>query len=107
MKAGQKMKALRIERDLTLDQLAEMSGVAKATLSRIENGVNSGNIKTLKKVAASLHVSLDDLITQDQDAVVALPPEDTVKIESIKRDLKEIAMKLHKVCKALGITIEG
>jgi len=44
MKLGEKLKLLRKEKDLTLDKLAEMSGMAKATLSRIENGVTTGNL---------------------------------------------------------------
>lgn len=61
MKLGEKLKLLRKEKDLTLDKLAEMSGVAKATLSRIENGVTAGNLNTHLKICEALRVNLGEL----------------------------------------------
>ena len=58
MKLGEKLKQLRKEKDLTLDKLAELSGVAKATLSRIENGVTTGNLNTHLKICEALRVNL-------------------------------------------------
>ena len=58
MKLGEKLKALRKQKDLTLDKLAEISGVAKATLSRIENGVTTGNLNTHLKICDALGVNL-------------------------------------------------
>lgn len=61
MKLGEKLKLLRKEKDLTLDKLAELSGVAKATLSRIENGVTAGNLNTHLKICDALRVNLGEL----------------------------------------------
>lgn len=61
MKFGEKLKILRKKKDLTLDKLAELSGVAKATLSRIENGVTTGNLKTHIKICEALNVNLGEL----------------------------------------------
>ena len=61
MKLGEKLKLLRKEKDLTLDKLAELSGVAKATLSRIENGVTAGNLNTHLKICEALRVNLGEL----------------------------------------------
>ncbi len=61
MKLGEKLKLLRKDKDLTLDKLAELSGVAKATLSRIENGVTAGNLNTHLKICEALQVNLGEL----------------------------------------------
>lgn len=61
MKLGEKLKVLRKKMDLTLDELARLSGVAKATLSRIENGITSGNINTHLKICEALKVNLGEL----------------------------------------------
>lgn len=61
MKLGEKLKLLRKQKDLTLDKLSELSGVAKATLSRIENGVTTGNLNTHLKICGALSVNLGEL----------------------------------------------
>ena len=61
MKLGEKLKLLRKEKEFTLDKLAELSGIAKATLSRIENGVTSGNLNTHLKICEALRVNLGSL----------------------------------------------
>lgn len=61
MKIGEKLKLLRKQRKLTLDKLAEMSGVAKATLSRIENDINAGNLSTHLKICDALGTNLGEL----------------------------------------------
>jgi len=58
MKLGEKLKDLRKEKRLTLDKLADISGVAKATLSRIENGVTTGNLSTHLKICEALGVNI-------------------------------------------------
>jgi len=61
MKLGEKLKVLRKERRLTLDKLAEISRVAKATLSRIENSVTTGNLNTHFKICEALGVNIGEL----------------------------------------------
>lgn len=57
---GKKIRALRLERDVTLDQLAEKSKLTKGQLSKIENGKVSCPVSTLTRVASALgvHVGL-------------------------------------------------
>jgi transcriptional regulator with XRE-family HTH domain len=56
------LKRLRAERDLTLDQLSEASGVSRAMLNQIETGKSVPTIATLWKVAAGLHLPFQQLI---------------------------------------------
>lgn len=48
------LKAIRIERGLTLKQVAEQAGVCESYISHIENGKQSMPVHTAKKIAAVL-----------------------------------------------------
>lgn len=61
MQLGEHIRALRKEQGLSLEQLAEKSGVALATLSRLENGKHSGNFKTHQKIAEAMGLAVTDL----------------------------------------------
>ena len=56
------VRAWREHRGLTLKSLAENAGIAPAYLSQIETGQRDGTIGTMKKIAATLGVTLDDLV---------------------------------------------
>ena len=58
---GNRLRAIRKEQRLSLEQLAAKSGVALATLSRMENGKGSGTFKTHQKIAEALGLSLPKL----------------------------------------------
>jgi len=53
---GQRIRALRLQRDVTLDQLAEEVKLTKGQLSKIENGKVSSPVSTLTRIAAALSV---------------------------------------------------
>ncbi len=56
------LKHLRTQRDLTLQQLAEQSGISRATLSRIENGEVSPTADTLGRLAAAFALPISQLL---------------------------------------------
>ena len=55
---GSQVRALRNRRDLTLQDLADLSGLSKPNLSQIENNLVTPPIATLLKIAAALGVSI-------------------------------------------------
>ena len=61
MKIAEVLKKLRKEKRVSLVALAQKSGVAIATLSRIENGKMTGTIQSHEKIAEALEVSLPEL----------------------------------------------
>ncbi|WP_067560640.1 helix-turn-helix domain-containing protein [Halofilum ochraceum] len=63
---GSRVKTLRQERGLTLQQVSERSGVSVSTLSKVENGQVSGTINTMLKIARGLGVLFDHLL-EDTD----------------------------------------
>ena len=48
----------REENDLTQKQLAEVTGITQADISRLENGTANPSIRTLKRLAAGLDMML-------------------------------------------------
>jgi transcriptional regulator with XRE-family HTH domain len=60
------LRALRTARDLSIVTLAKRSGVARATLTKLEAGVGNPTVDTLYALADSLGVALGDLIGEPQ-----------------------------------------
>lgn len=60
---GPRVRALRKERGWTLEQAAQQAGLARSTLSKIENGQMSPTYEALKKLAEGLAISVPQLFT--------------------------------------------
>jgi transcriptional regulator with XRE-family HTH domain len=60
---GQRVRELRRARDWTLEQAARQAGLARSTLSKIENGQMSPTWDALKKLATGLEISVPQLFT--------------------------------------------
>ena len=60
---AQRIKNIRTEKDLTLDEVAKRTGFTKGLLSKIENNKVSPPVSTLVKIAKALDVSLSDLFS--------------------------------------------
>ncbi|MDP3730213.1 MAG: XRE family transcriptional regulator [Candidatus Omnitrophota bacterium] len=63
MSIGKTIHALRKENKMTLLELADKSGVALATLSRMENGKMTGTLESHMKICEALSVTLPELYT--------------------------------------------
>ncbi len=60
---GVRVRELRKDRDWTLEQAAKKAGLARSTLSKIENGQMSPTYEALKKLAEGLEISVPQLFT--------------------------------------------
>lgn len=60
---GERVRHLRKSRDWTLEQAAQQAGLARSTLSKIENGQMSPTFDALKKLATGLEISIPQLFT--------------------------------------------
>ena len=60
---GQRVRGLRKARGWTLEQAAVQAGLARSTLSKIENGQMSPTYEALKKLAEGLKISVPQLFT--------------------------------------------
>ncbi|MGY6706320.1 helix-turn-helix domain-containing protein [Roseinatronobacter sp.] len=60
---AERVRALRRARGWTLEQAAKAAGLARSTLSKIENGQMSPTYDALKKLAGGLEISVPQLFT--------------------------------------------
>lgn len=58
---GQRIRTLRKQKGLTLVEISEKTGVAQATLSRIETGTMIGTVECHEKIAETLGIGLAEL----------------------------------------------
>jgi transcriptional regulator with XRE-family HTH domain len=73
---GQRIRALRRERGLTLEVLAGRSGVSRAMISKLERGEKNPTLVVAAKVAEGLGVSLSQLVgVEERREVVVVPRE--------------------------------
>lgn len=59
---GPRLRAIRSRRGLTLEQLAERTGISISTLSRLESGLRRPTLELLLALAAEHRVPLDELV---------------------------------------------
>jgi transcriptional regulator with XRE-family HTH domain len=60
--AGPRLRALRKQRDVTLDELSAETGISKSTLSRLESGSRRPTLELLLPLARVYGVTLDELV---------------------------------------------
>ena len=59
---GPRLRALRKQRGVTLEQLADATGISISTLSRLESGQRRPALELLLPLARAHHVPLDELV---------------------------------------------
>lgn len=64
---GNKLKDIRNKRNLSLEEVAKLTGVSKAMLGQIERGQSNPTVSTLWKIATGLKVPFSFFIDKDQD----------------------------------------
>ncbi|QPC47684.1 helix-turn-helix domain-containing protein [Mangrovibacillus cuniculi] len=95
MTIGDRVRTYRINREMSLSELAKKADVAKSYLSSIERNVQQNpSITFVKKVSEALHVSVDHIL-QDELEMNKVDPEyvdlikEAVAIGVTKKDLTE------------------
>ena len=59
---GERLKALRRSREITLDRLSRTTGISSSTLSRLESGRRKPTLELLLPLARAYEVPLDELV---------------------------------------------
>jgi transcriptional regulator with XRE-family HTH domain len=77
---GANLRRLRTRRGLSLERLADLSGVSRAMLSQIELGHSTPTINVLWKIASALGVTFSALISEPKQAGMALLRADQTKV---------------------------
>lgn len=65
MKIGEKIKAIRKNKDYTLKQLADLTGLSIGFLSNIERDLNSPSISNLQQICSALGVNLMEVFDEE------------------------------------------
>ena len=77
MKIGENIRALRLQKGLTQEQVAQQLGVTYQAVSKWENDTNTPDIGLLPEIAALFGVTIDALFHQDAvSPLEGLPVED-------------------------------
>ena len=87
---GKRIAALRREKNLKQDDLAQMLEVSPQAVSKWENDQTCPDISLLPKLAKILGVSVDELLSgkQELQPVVTLVPEDQ------RKDIKDMTLRI-------------
>ena len=95
MELGKRIRSLRKERGLSLEQVSARAKVALATLSRIENGKGGGTFRTHQRIAEAFDIPITDLYKglqqPEQEATLIEPTEEA---ETFTYDEKASAILL-------------
>ena len=104
IRVGRRVRALRLERNLSLAELAARAGVSIGALSQIERGLSSLRVKVIWPLAAALDIEPSALITDGNDA-----GNDLYCVRADKR--RQLPVKSEGIAKALlsppGATLTG
>ena len=68
MKINEKIKSLRLERGMSIRQLADATGVSKTTIVNIEQGYNSGSIELVQRLLDHLGYELSITTKRERPA---------------------------------------
>lgn len=68
MRIGEKIKALRTEKQMTQNQLATISGISESAIRKYEKGERQPKLEQLTKIANTLGVNVNDLLAEITDS---------------------------------------
>ena len=85
MEFSEKLQALRKQKNLTQEELAEILFVSRTAISKWESGRGYPNIDSLKAIAKFFGISIDDLLSGDE--LLTIAEKDVKQQEYHFRDL--------------------
>ena len=88
MKVGNKIKEYRELNKMTQKDIAEILGVEPATISKYEAGTIEPNIESLKRLAETFNVTIDELIKDEEKFDVS-----KINVLEVLREQKEMGLK--------------
>jgi transcriptional regulator with XRE-family HTH domain len=88
---AEKLRAIRREKGLTLQQVADGAGLSKAFVSQIESGAANPSLASLKRVGNALDIPLAALFESSPNSVPRSPvePVDTGEVRVVRQDRRK------------------
>jgi transcriptional regulator with XRE-family HTH domain len=102
---GERIRKARLARSMTLQDLADVSGVSPSMLSLVERGRTSPSIGSLIVIAGALGIAMSDLIVADssvQESIVVRPTDQRV-VETAEHVVRRLLREDRK--RAVSIAI--
>jgi len=112
---SERLEILRLKKELTHQQMADMLGVTRQAYSNYENGKREPDFATLEKLANFFKVSTDYLLGRPSDPSVTHAAEETPSyepktpnIDSIyqAKTLAEAIIRIEKMRREFGLSKE-
>ena len=115
MNIGNKIKRLRIQNQLTLEELANRSELTKGFLSQVERNLTSPSIATLNDILEALGTTLRDFFNEKENEKVVFKKEDFFENEqddytinyvipnAQKNEMEPILLKLKSGCSSFKV----
>lgn len=76
MDIGNKLKELRLQNDLTLEDLASRSEVTKGFLSQVERNLTTPSIPTLEDILEALGTNLSEFFHEEKESQIVFSDQD-------------------------------
>ena len=112
MDIGKKLKELRIQNDLTLNDLASRCELTKGFLSQVEHNLTTPSIATLADIVEALGSNLSEFFREEEEKQIVftsqdffVDEQDDYQIEWVipnaqKNEMEPILLTLHPRCKS-------
>ena len=94
---GNKLLAIRKRTGMTQAEVAEASGLSDRTYADIERGTVNMRVETLLHICESLHISPDEILTEENTSLQQKREEVLAKLESRSPSERETALELLSV----------
>lgn len=78
---GNKLKDVRLKKNLSLDNVSKLTGVSKGMLGQIERGLSNPTVSTLWKISTGLKVSFSSFINEENDTLKIIHKSDIVPLK--------------------------
>jgi len=101
--AREKIHELRVNRNLSQTQLAELLGYNPSTISRIEQGILKPSLRFLQRLADTFNLSMPYLL--DSSEPIYLDEEGKFDLNMAEPGLRSLALD-EELCKMFEITTE-
>ena len=82
---GNRIKSLRISKDYTQEQMAELIGISRQKYARIESGANNITLEVLSRIAKILEVQVVDItkVLEEEPIIAYRTGKDNTSTEKI------------------------
>lgn len=85
---GKNLNSIRKQKNMSLDKVAELTGVSKAMLAQIEKGSSNPTVSTLWKIATGLNVSFSYFMEEEENEIVHVCHSDIKPIIEYNEKMK-------------------